>query len=596
MQKKYLIVLIAIIALGAFLRFYRITEIPLGLYPDEAMNGTNAQEALSTGHFKVFYPENNGREGLFINLQAISVAAFGPTPWALRLVSAIIGTLTILGIYVVTKELFSEKNDIPAQAGIQKINNWIPDQFGNDKIPKSDFPREVGLRSLNPEIIALLSAFFLAASYWHLNFSRIGFRAIVLPMMACFGMYFLLKGIRRGKPIDFILAGLFTGLGLYTYIAFRFMVFVFAVPMVIVAWQWVRARKSDSDVSRVGLREPSHLQSPSSKLQIPSCIPCSLALYVFVAFIVMVPIGLYFINHPQDFLNRAGEVSVFAAASPLKAFAKSAGLTLQMFFYKGDGNWRHNLAYAPELHPLVALFFLIGIITLLKSHFNRVKQAIILFIWFAAMLLPVALTRESVPHALRAIGMIPPVLILAALGADRIHRAINEWVAREKTRWPQKIMQLERIRRELMIFFLLTLLTIPLSTYRNYFLIWANNPETYSAFDTGHLHLGQYLAVLPQDTKKYVIVNTPGTMVRGIPMPSQTIMFTTDTFTDEKRFAKNFTYLLRGDADGIGIAAGQKTLITLLDETDRALIKTLQQKSPVLKVKVPGDFIILQNF
>lgn len=525
----------AIITLGGFLRFYRITEIPLGLYPDEAMNGSNAQESLSTGHFRVFYPENNGREGLFINMQAISVAAFGPTPWALRIVSAIIGTLTILGIYLVTKELLAS------------------------------------------HAAALLASLFLATSYWHLNFSRIGFRAIMLPMMATFGIYFLFKGLRRGKPSDLILAGLFTGLGLYTYIAFRFMVFVFAVPIVAALIKWRRERKQKTDKSI-------------------HCIPCSVALYIFVAFIAIIPIGLYFVQHPQDFLNRAGEVSVFASASPLKSFAKSAGLTLQMFFYKGDGNWRHNLAYAPQLHPLVALFFIIGIATLIRTFKNYRLSAIILLVWFVAMLLPVALTREGLPHALRAIGMLPPVIILAAFGADTVRRAINTWASREKIKWPQKVMQLERIRRELIIFFALALMVIPLATYRDYFLIWANNPETYSAFDTGHLHLGQYLASLPNDTKKYVIVNTLGTEVRGIPMPSQIIIFITDTFTDEKRAAKNFSYLLRGETDGIVVPAGQKTLITLLDETDRTLIQTLQQKFPSLKIQVPGDFIVLQNY
>ena len=46
--------LCAIILLGAFFRFYAITEIPLGLYPDEAMNGNNALEAITVRDFKIF--------------------------------------------------------------------------------------------------------------------------------------------------------------------------------------------------------------------------------------------------------------------------------------------------------------------------------------------------------------------------------------------------------------------------------------------------------------------------------------------------------------------------------------------------------------
>ena len=83
-----------------FFRFWHITDTPPGLYPDEAMNGNNAAQALETGAFRVFYAENNGREGLFINLQAISLWLFGHEPWALRVVSAILGTITVLGIYL----------------------------------------------------------------------------------------------------------------------------------------------------------------------------------------------------------------------------------------------------------------------------------------------------------------------------------------------------------------------------------------------------------------------------------------------------------------------------------------------------------------
>lgn len=157
MGKKELSILLCVLALGAFLRFYHITTIPPGLYPDEAMNGNNALEALHTGNFKTFYPDNNGREGLFINIQAISVWLFGREAWVLRIISAIFGTLTILGVYLAAKEL------------------------------------------LQKDKIALLAAFFTATSYWHLNFSRIGFRAITTPFFLVFGLYFLLRGFRKNS-------------------------------------------------------------------------------------------------------------------------------------------------------------------------------------------------------------------------------------------------------------------------------------------------------------------------------------------------------------------------------------------------------------
>ena len=64
-KEFYAVVLIFLVA--AFLRFQNLALLPPGLYPDEAMNGNNVLEASKTGNWKVFYPANNGREGLFIN-------------------------------------------------------------------------------------------------------------------------------------------------------------------------------------------------------------------------------------------------------------------------------------------------------------------------------------------------------------------------------------------------------------------------------------------------------------------------------------------------------------------------------------------------
>src|SRR3989344_9433642 len=104
-QRRRILLMLGVMIIAAFFRFWQITETPPGLYPDEAMNGTNAQEAIRTGDYKIFYPENNGREGLFINIQSLSLRIFGNEPWALRVVSAIFGILTVLGLYLMTREL-----------------------------------------------------------------------------------------------------------------------------------------------------------------------------------------------------------------------------------------------------------------------------------------------------------------------------------------------------------------------------------------------------------------------------------------------------------------------------------------------------------
>jgi len=203
-KRKAVIFLLVILVIATFFRLWQLDFIPPGLYPDEAMNGNDALDLLQEGKFKLFYPENNGREGLFIWLIALSFSIFGASIWAIKIVPAIFGILTVLGIYLLAKELFSKYN-------------------------------EVGSRC-----IGLLASFFLAVSFWHINFSRIGFRAILVPFLLVFGFYFLFKGLRTKKALQFITSGIFFGLGFYTYISYRFVVLLLAFVLIC---QWFNYKK-----------------------------------------------------------------------------------------------------------------------------------------------------------------------------------------------------------------------------------------------------------------------------------------------------------------------------------------------------------------
>ena len=90
---KIWLVFAGIIVFASFLRLYHITTTPTGLYPDEAMDGNNALEVIQTGHFQVFYVEDNGREGLYVNTLVFFIKAFGNKPWVVRLPAAITGSL-----------------------------------------------------------------------------------------------------------------------------------------------------------------------------------------------------------------------------------------------------------------------------------------------------------------------------------------------------------------------------------------------------------------------------------------------------------------------------------------------------------------------
>ena len=91
-------------------------------------------------------------------------------------------------------------------------------------------------------------------------------------------------------------------------------------------------------------------------------------------FVIALPIGIYFIKNPQDFIGRATPISIFAAENPLIEFGKSLILHLGMFNIYGDSNWRHNYATSPELFWPIGILFLIGIIISIKKLVVSIKK------------------------------------------------------------------------------------------------------------------------------------------------------------------------------------------------------------------------------
>lgn len=541
MKNKRILILLLILAVAAFFRLWQLDSIPPGLYPDVAINGNDAINSLKNSEFKVFYPENNGREGLFINLIALSFAIFGISIWSIKIVAATIGILTVLGMYLLTKELF---------------NNVAMKQFNN-------------------EFIALLSSFFLTTSFWHTNFSRIGFRAILTPFVLVFALFFLVKAFRTKKLLDFIISGIFWGLGFYTYISFRMTVIILATVLILKFIEYLK--KERPEISWNYIWKKLYLQNGWWKVD----------LFLAVIILVTLPIGIYFIQNPQDFISRATGVSILAHENPIKAFFISLISHLGMFNFYGDSNWRHNFATSPMLFWPIGILFLIGIFLSIKELIKSFKEKefslpaqhnpggicagftvhCLLLTWFFAMLLPGVLTYEGIPHALRVIGVIPVAYIFAAIGGLAIYDWLKNAINRPKI---------------IFAFCLLFFIFVGFSEFNKYFFIWAKNKNVEGAFTKKFAEIGYYLNSLPPETEKYVIVNEPGVPVPwpdGIPMPAQTVMFIEST----KFGQPQSTYLLSENLDKIKmptVHTQKKKVIIVPMKYDPDLANELKKRFP----------------
>ncbi|MCD5396170.1 MAG: glycosyltransferase family 39 protein [Candidatus Pacebacteria bacterium] len=517
-RKQEIFFLILILLIASFFRFFDLGKIPPGLHPDEAINGNEAY--LFPG--KIFYPENNGREGLYINLIFLSFKIFGPSTSSIRAVSAFFGILTVLGLYLLAKEVF--------------------------------------YYSKKKNILALLCSFFLAISFWHTNFSRIGFRGVLLPFILVFFLYFLLLGIRQKTTWLIICSGVFFGLGFHTYSSFR-LAPLFLLGILIYLWFQEKWRFKKFLI--FGL-----------KLLLP-------------AFLVALPLGIYFLFNPSDFFGRLGPISIFAQENIISAFRKSLSQHLLMFNLFGDKNWRHNISGSPQLFWPIGIFFLVGLaIFVNRFHLyfeeKKLKNGFYYFIpllGFFVFLLAGVLTYQGIPHSLRTIGTIPFVYLFSGFGSIWTVNLIKKITSKYKF-GPFLLKTL------IVVFFLF----VVFNQANRYFVLFAKNKNVEGAFCKNFVEMGKYLATLPENIKKYVVVNEEGvpvSWINQIPMPAQTLIF-----QEIVTYRKIKSLYIK--PEGLDKIKLEKNSLVLLMREDEKLLEKLKEKYPEGKIKKDYPIIVFE--
>ncbi len=466
------------------------------------MNGADALSSLESGKFSVFYTNNNGREGMIVWLDALAIKLFGTEPWVLRLFPAIAGVLAVLGLYFLVRELF----------GVE---------------------------------IALASSFFMAVSFWAVNFSRIGFRAGLMAPFLIWSFYFLYRGFKLRSY--FIIAGILFGLGFYTYISYRF------APILIAAFF----------ISYLIKRHAKNFWS-------------GFAIFMVMAFAVALPIGIYFLNNPGDFFGRSGQVAIWSADNPLKVTALSVATTLGMFNIIGDFNWRHNYTGSPQLFWPVGILFLLGIFSSIRRFGSNEK---FLLFWLFIFLLPNILTTEGNPHALRALGAMPAAMIFSGIGLVWLYQKIQGYLDKniKNPSLKQYHNQLLRIKKEIFILLFIFLLFINFSEFNKYFIRWVSNIKTAEAFSKNQVKIADYLNNLSKDTKKYVIWSADDRPTNNdLPVSAQTVYFLTYGKSD-------INYVKADEIDKIELMSKNVVIAPLY--FDLNLIHDLNKKFPSGKIE-----------
>ena len=439
--------LLIVLALAVFLRFWQIDRFPLGLFGDEAVNGLDALDVLA-GRGAIFFPANFGREGAHIWLVAASLRLFGVTPFAVRLPSLLAGILTVAAAAWLGHEIVAARRR--SAPGDRPLDAWLP----------------------------IFIAAYTATSYWHLHFSRFGIRGIFTPLWAALAFAAFWRGVNRGRTRWFVLSGLCLGAGVHFYTASRFVPFALVVFLILEAGLSWLSRAPDA--------RPAPLLRTFFKPLLWAALTATL---------VAAPLGHYFLTHPGSFASRAATVSAFNAGvggvSPLARMAQAAVANIAQFFIPGQGDPAafYNLPGRAVFDPLTALLALLGLLLCLR----RWRQPVYLFLalWPPLLLLPTFLAVDRFPTLPRALGVMPGIFIWAGLGLE----AALEF----------GFLNRRKFRSLLTILAVLLALTVHGGlAVRDYFFVWGFSDAAFEAFDGHETSSAAWLAFHPQPGPVYL--------------------------------------------------------------------------------------------
>lgn len=457
----WLLALALILGVAAALRLPALDRIPPGFQFDEAYNAIDAWRVVQ-GNRDIFFPANGGREPLLSYWQAIFFALLGPNLAALRLASAVISLVTLVVVALALPRLFPHRPDA--------------DRLG------------------------LVAAGVLAVMYWYLHFSRYSIRAILVPLFMTVVFLTYYRGTVPQAPRILLLwiTSIALAGSVYAHPTGRLLPLALAVYT---AWlMWTDRRHAVG----YGL---------------------SFAFVGAASFALFLPLGFYFLDHQWLFWGHPSDVSVFdpsvSPQGPLRVALDQSLALLGMIFVRGDRSQFHNLPGRPTFDPLLAIFFIAGLILMVRDAWrqhglNRAPY-VLLFLWAGIAVLPSWLT-DAAPNFSRAIGVLPVLALVVAVGlgwlADRVQRTI--------------------INHQFLIILILSLSAI--WTARDYFQVWASQPELYYSYDadkedmarqvqnwsqTGVVYVAPLLAT--QSTFAFLTRDNPPLMIeleRGLVLPA----------------------------------------------------------------------------
>jgi len=402
------VLLILILALAAWVRLYRVLEIPPGHFVDETHQAYEGVRVLrgelknpfGTGWYQV--------PTLYFYYVALVFKLFGISVFVMKCSTVFYAVLTILPLYFLSRQWFGKG-------------------------------------------IGLTLATFMATNRWHLTMSRWGMVEVFPPLFEMAMIYFLVRGMSNGKGFPFsvrftkppkpsgdeqktaltaprqerdklcpgffarifffALAGACLGLSQYTYLAARLLP---PIGLGLILWVLLTRKKS------------------ITKYLIPSII--------FIAAFagVVAPLAKHFRQRPEEFRNRTNQVNILNDVKDRNSYeplVQSIKRHASMFHYQGDNNGRHNFPGQRMLSHALGILFLLGAFVSLARLFHP-WRAVLWGAFLCTMAGGFLSKLVEAPQAFRTLTVVPIVILFAGVFLDSAWSLLKE-VVQFKVRWPR---------------------------------------------------------------------------------------------------------------------------------------------------------------
>jgi hypothetical protein len=349
------ILLVSLIVTGAFLiRFWEVELHPYAFVNDEGEIGKVGQCFLTGACQNPFAIAWASQPALAFTPVAVSIALFGNTALAVRMVSLLTGTLAVLFTYLFARETFGKKTA------------WV-------------------------------AAVLLACLPYHVHFSRLGVDNIIDSLSAPALLWLIFRAARKGTPGGYLAAGIAAGLCMYTYPGTRL------TPLLgLGAFGFIL------------LRQPGFLRAQWKNLALCLLAACLTAAPINAVFYAAP--SQFFARFNGEGLLQSGALQnemratgASAAAILTRQFLKSS----LVFIATGGPSQFFNTPRA-YYSAIGALFLMLGLF--ITARRSKDPRSLTLFLWFFAAILLGSTLTGGPPSNQRMLSSSSASAVLAAVG------------------------------------------------------------------------------------------------------------------------------------------------------------------------------------